>query len=560
MNFDILILFTFYFVCIFSIIGFGLLFQKLVGFPSSKNCIGYHGIFGLFSLILYSYFSNLFYPHNLIHNTSLIFIGMLSFYLFYFKKNYMSNEFRGFLLIFFVLFISFLLFKTHDDFPYYHFPYTYYLTQNSFLVGAGSLNHGFRTPSSLFYLNSLFYLPVVKFYLFHIGAISVMGFSLFIFIQKIILNLKKNKIDFLYYLNLTFIIFIIIFFYRLSEHGTDRSAQILILLIIYEIFVLIKKKEISKNDIAVLSILFAVTISMKLFYLLYILFLIPIVYKCFITEGIKFISKIFKNKIFYLSLALFLFVLFTNFINTGCLIYPIKQSCFFDFALSIELREVERMSLHYENWSKAGASPNYYVKNPELYVSNFNWVNNWINEYFFFKFTDFFLGIIFMILVFFLIFNSKQKKQMKNTNLLFFVYPIIIILLIEWFVNHPSLRYGGYSLVALTLLVPFSFKLDTNKLSHKKIKKNTIIILLIGISVFCLRNVDRLIDDTKKYKYNVLKNPYYKIEKSYFRIDTRLNNLITIYENCNKTEKSCDFKDEYKIEKLNGIYFFVKNK
>ena len=213
-----------------------------------------------------------------------------------------------------------------------------------------------------------------------------------------------------------------------------------------------------------MSILFAVTISMKLFYLLYILFLIPIIYKFFMAEGIRFISKIFKNKIFYLSLALFLFVLFTNFINTGCLVYPIKQSCFFDFAWSIELRDVERMSLHYENWSKAGASPNYYVKNPALYVANFNWLNNWINEYFFFKFTDFFLGIIFMILVFFLIFNSKQKKQMKNTNLLFFVYPIIIILLIEWFVNHPSLRYGGYSLVALTLLVPFSFKLELKQI------------------------------------------------------------------------------------------------
>ena len=560
MNSDILILFIFYFVSIFSITGYGLLFQKIVGFPSSKNCIGYHGIFGLFFLILYSYFSNLFYPHNLIHNTLLFFIGVFSFYLFYIKKNYSSYEFRVFLLIFFLLFISFLLFKTHDDFPYYHFPYTYYLTQNSFLVGAGSLNHGFRTPSSLFYLNSLFYLPVIKFYLFHIGAVSVMGFTLFIFIKKIILSIKKNKIDFLYYLSLTFIIFIIVFFYRISEHGTDRSAQILILLIIYEIFILLMKKKISKDDIAILSILFAIAISMKLFYLLYILFLIPIIYKFTITEGTKFINKIFKNKIFYLSLALFLFVLFTNFINTGCLVYPIKQSCFTDFVWSIELKEVERMSLHYENWSKAGASPNYYVKNPELYVSNFNWLNNWINEYFFFKFTDFFLGIIFMILIFFLLFNSKQKKQIKNTNLLFFIYPIIIILLIEWFINHPTLRYGGYSLVALALLVPFSYKLDSNKHPLKKIKKNTIIILLIGISIFYLRNIDRLIDDSKKYKYNILKNPYYKIEKSYFRIDKRLNNLINIYENCKKTNKSCDFKDEYKIQKLKGIYFFIKNK
>ena len=212
MNFDILILFIFYFASIFSITGFGLLFQKLAGFSHKKNCIGYNGIFGLFFLILYSYISNLFYPHNLIHNSLLFFIGVFSFYLFYIKKNYQSYEFLGFLIIFFVLFVSFLVFKSHDDLPYYHFPYTYYLTQNSFVVGAGSLNHGFRTPSSLFYLNSLFYLPIIKYYLFHIGAVSVMGFALFILLKKTILSLKNNKIDFLYYLGLSLIIFVIVFF------------------------------------------------------------------------------------------------------------------------------------------------------------------------------------------------------------------------------------------------------------------------------------------------------------------------------------------------------------
>ena len=114
--------------------------------------------------------------------------------------------------------------------------------------------------------------------------------------------------------------------------------------------------------------------------------------------------------------------------------------------------------------------------------------------------------------------------------------------------------------MALALLVPISFKLASNKLKLKKIKKKTNIILLIGISIFCLRNVDRLADENKQYEYNVLKNPYYKIEKTYFRIDTRLNNLINIYENCQKTNKSCDFKDEYKIDKFKGIYFFIENK
>ena len=67
--------------------------------------------------------------------------------------------------------------KTHDDFPYYHFPYTYYLTQSDIHIGVGNFGHGFRTSSSIFYLNSLFYLPLVKYYLFQLGAILLMGFS-----------------------------------------------------------------------------------------------------------------------------------------------------------------------------------------------------------------------------------------------------------------------------------------------------------------------------------------------------------------------------------------------
>ena len=59
--------------------------------------------------------------------------------------------------------IFILVAKNHDDFPYYHFPYTYYLTQDNLHIGIGQFGHGFRTPSSIFYLNSLFYLPLIKF-------------------------------------------------------------------------------------------------------------------------------------------------------------------------------------------------------------------------------------------------------------------------------------------------------------------------------------------------------------------------------------------------------------
>ena len=128
------------------------------------------------------------------------------------------------------------MFKAHDDFPYYHFPYTYYLNQNSIIIGIGQYNHGFRTPSSLFYLNSLFYLPFIKYYMFSMTAILVMGFTNLILIRKILNFFNKEKIDYISYLCLLFLLFINIFFYRIQEHGTDKSAQILILILFVEIF------------------------------------------------------------------------------------------------------------------------------------------------------------------------------------------------------------------------------------------------------------------------------------------------------------------------------------
>ena len=64
----------------------------------------------------------------------------------------------------------------------------------------------------------------------------IMGYSLFIyFFSNIIKILKKKNKSFLFY-NLLSLIFILVFFYRLAEHGTDRSAQILSFILITEIY------------------------------------------------------------------------------------------------------------------------------------------------------------------------------------------------------------------------------------------------------------------------------------------------------------------------------------
>ena len=110
-----------------------------------------------------------------------------------------------------------------------------------------------------------------------------------------------------------------------------------------------------------------------------------------------------------------IFVLITNFLNTGCLIYPLVNSCFTNFDWSIQASEIEMMRLHYEGWSKAGKTPNHVVNDLSNYVKDFNWLNNWINKYFFFKVSDFLLGLIVLIIIIFITFYSKKKIK-KNTK------------------------------------------------------------------------------------------------------------------------------------------------
>ena len=182
------------------------------------------------------------------------------------------------ILLFLILSISLFIKKNHDDFPYYHFAYTFNLTQNSLDFGIGKINHGFRTPSSIFYLNSLFYLPLAEYYLFNFSAIFILGFSNIILLKKISnffedFKLKITKIDFLNYLSLLCFIFINIFFYRLSEHGTDRSAQILVFILMIYLLETFKNKEYNKIDLFFISILFTLIISLKAF-----LFFIFVIY------------------------------------------------------------------------------------------------------------------------------------------------------------------------------------------------------------------------------------------------------------------------------------------
>lgn len=546
--------FIFYFLLLFSVIGYGYLF-KVFFLKKEKLNLGYCGLYGIFSLTIFAYLANFFISINLYFNSLILFIG-LSFYVFFLFKEFIKNKINIFILflIFLIFFIFILTPKNHDDFPYYHFPYIHLLTISPANLGIGVFNHGFRTHSSIFYFSSLFYLPVAHYQLIHIASVFFIGFVNFIFLKKIFnLIKKKNRTNYILYLSLLNLAFINIFFGRISEHGTDLSAQILILLIITEILILINLNNKTDNDkFNRVYILIALAVSLKAFYLMYLLFLVVIFY--YQKFKIEFILNFFKNKIIYFCLSLVTLVLIINFINTGCIIYPISFTCNYNLIWTIHFEEVKLMNQWYELWSKGGAAPNFGVPNPYEYIQNFNWIKNWINIYFFNRVSDFLLGLFFLILCSYFILNKNNKTYKKKINTKYFgIYLLIIFLFIAWFFKHPALRYGGYHLVALLCFIPFSFFLEKNlKLEKKIISRIVFFILLISI-IFILRNVYRIYNQSIKYNYSpFLYSSFNKNFESYYIYD-QINKIKLCYS------KNIDCNEEsIKIKKIFNRYLFYR--
>ena len=539
---ELLILLLFYFLILYSIIGYG---KILTLFNSNYQASSFDGLLGIALLILISYSTNIFFAHTFLHNSLIIFFGLLIF-IYDFIKNFSKRilEHRDVTIIFVIIFIAILMYKNHDDFYYYHFSYTLMLTNFDKIFGLGNLGHGYRTPSSIFYLNSLFYLPIIKYYLMNSGAAYILGFSNYIFFKNIKNLIKNNNFNHILFLSILSLVYINTIFTRIAEHGTDRSA--LILVFVMSVFYLesinFKKNELNynyfNNFYSKLALLFAIIISLKSFYIIYLVIFLLWFFQ--IKKFFKlntFIGLIFKNYYTYLFILFFSFTILTTFSNTGCLIYPATFTCFDQFSWSIPLAQVDQMQSWYELWSKAGASPTYRVDDPQTYVTKLNWVGNWVNMYFFTKVSDNIFSIILISGIIFFLFSYNSLKIAKNTlnnNYKLFYY-LILILFFEWFYNHPALRYGGYTLLALIFFIPISVYLSRFKFNPLILKKKIYFILLLTLLIFISRNVSRINKEFKQYGYNPIKAAFFYLDNNAFGINDKVDNL---YKNRETKDKS----------------------
>lgn len=499
----------YFFFLILSILGYGFFVLSISKVNCRKLSLGISGLAGLFCVTFVSYITHIFFSHNFFHNFIVHLLGIF-FFFFFFKKDPSILKITKLFLFIFLFISSLFISKNHEDFPYYHLPYIVQIIENKLQFGIGLLNIAFRTPSSLFYLQSTFYFPYINFYLFHSASLIILIFGNIFFVDYF-----TNKKNFLFTRILASIsfVFINITFTRIGGFGTDRAGQIISFVIIILLLDYINRKDIFIDKLKILIILLFYIITIKSYFFPYLLILpLLLISKFDVTKKI-----LFDFRIVSLLTIFFLLFLFINFSNSGCLLYPIKYTCFNNFVWSAEsYSAAEHYSKWYELWAKAGATPNYRVDEPEKYIQFLNWVPNWINNYFLGKGIDTTLVIFGLIFLYF--FVLKNKKNNKKKNNFIFVYFFLIILFIIWFNKHPDLRYGGYVIYALLFFLPLSNYLSKSLKTDPG--KFLIIMAIFAVFFFNSKNLLRIrsefIDQRELYSFKNF--PFFNVRKPQYQI------------------------------------------
>ena len=168
------------------------------------------------------------------------------------------------------------------------------------------------------------------------------------------------------------------------------------ILVIVSIIIFLKVINIKNvnniSDIKFLIIILCFAITLKPFYLINI----PLIFLLLFYEKTRNIFlNLFFSKTFWYCFLLIFFIIFYTLINSGCLFFPLTFTCFENLPWTLDVSLINDISVWFELWSKAGASPNYIVDDRITYISNLNWLTNWINNYFFNKVTDYLLSLIF---------------------------------------------------------------------------------------------------------------------------------------------------------------------
>ncbi len=511
-------------------------------------------IFGLIIISFLALFLNFFIPLNQKINTVILIIPIILMLINI--KIYLNKNFIIFLilssLIIFILILESDVYR--PDAGLYHLPYIKILNDEKIIFGLSNFHFRYGHISIIQYLSAISNNLIFRENGIVFASALIASSVIINFAYKIYDYNKSKNYNFHFYFLLSSLIFIIYKMNRYSEYGNDAPAHFLFLFLISEILGVEKKKI---KDVCNCLILIAFIILNKITLLLCLLLSFLILKK-------KDLINIFKIKRFYFLIFFTAIWFLKNVIISGCLIYPVKSTCFNNLIWT-DIKKVKNVSNENEAWTKDWPTYLKIIKEKKLdnvtsseYIKKFFWVKYWIKGHFK-KILEILVPyLLFLIILIFYLQSQKKtfSKSLINKNEKKIIF-ILFLSCIFWFIKVPVFRYGYSYLISFISLIFasicikfFDYKSNINKFFNY--------LLIFCFTVLLSKNILRIIKTDNDYNNFPWPKFYAMDEKN---ISHGVNEIYVKDKKFYRPNKYCMFSNSpcgsYGVEK--NLNFLIKN-
>ena len=421
---------------------------------------------------------NFFIPLSQLTNT-LVYILIIIIFLLKTKLNFDKKIFLFLIISSLLTFL--LIIKSNVNRPdagLYHLPYISILNENKIFFGLSNIHSRFAHVSIIQYLSA-----INNNYLFLNNGISiplasiVSFFYLYFFFDVWTIIKNKEHINISKIFSLFILIYISFKITRYSSFGNDAVAH---LSYFYLISCILRNtlKEVNFSKILLISVFIFINKPM-----LGLVFLIPSTI-FLIKNNFKFI-KIF-NPIFSLPILLLSIWLIKNIIISGCVIFPIKNSCIEKLPWT-NIQQIKSSQTEGQAWSKGWPDRDDKKISMQEFSKDFNWVSAWGKKHMKYILNIITPYIVVLLLIIIFINNrTKNHKSSKNKDkdLLIRLWLSILTSLIgtfSFFLIFPIYRYGySYLITLISLLFIIPINNNTKSIKNLFIFKFFLILSLIA--------------------------------------------------------------------------------
>lgn len=521
--------------------------KKINTYSYSKNII-----FGIIVISFIAILINFFFPLNIYICSIIPLVSILI--IFKYKKKFFNINFLKIILIQGIV-LTLLLTESNvyrPDAGLYHLPYIGILNSEKIIFGLSNLHTRYAHTSIIQY-----YAAINNNFIFQNNGIvfsqALVASSIIInFLTQINLYIKKKNFNFHFFFLFFIFIFIIYKMNRYSEYGNDAPAHFLVFFLISEILRINHNFNVKNYANNLILSLFIVQSKLTLIFIVMI--------NLININKIKLIDLTLDRRFIFTTFFLVIW-LTKNMILSGCLLYPIKSTCFDKFSWT-NLERVDKVSIESEAWTKGWSNKNPTNKiSQNDFIKKFNWVDSWTKVHFVFILKKLTPYIVFCCLIFLILkINSENKKILNFQKEYFYYFIILLICFIIWYLKSPLFRYGYSYLICI---IAFSFSFFCSKIEIINNKKYSLnIILVVCIIIFLGKNLIRIIDSENNYnnypwpKYYSMDNQNILTNFNYITLNN-LDIIIPLNGYCMYVKKVCShysITEPLKVKKKYNFY------